>query len=565
MSAAVATLPMAYRVGTGMKPIMLLLGVAAAIAGGVVVALWSSGPTYGLLFAGLTNQDSSQVVQALDAAKVPYRLDPGSGAISVPADQVQSARLQLAGQGLPEGDDAGFAVMSKDPGFGVSQFMENARYQHALETELAKTITSLQAVGGARVHLAIPRQSAFVRDRPSSSASVFLQMKPGRRLESEQVTAIINLVASSVPELEAGQVTVVDQQGRLLSSPNSDDALGALPTKQFEFARRLEEDYVQRIEQLLTPLVGAGRVRAQVAVDVEMGVTEEAREKYTPESAVVRSENLAEQSSTNGAGTQGVPGALSNQPPAPGVVLPPGQAAGAQAAASTASTEPQSQSKQTTRKYEIDRTVSHTRLPAGRLKRLSVAVIVDNPPAAAAPAPATTAPADPAAQPAAVPAATPLSAEEVENLTRLVKDAVGFDQARGDSVNVMNAPFHPEVIEPIEPLEAAPIWEKPLVQDLIKLAAGLIVLLVLVFVVLRPLTRGLLASATASAVPIKAQLAPAQGEGAATSSAAGGSQAGVSNGTPLAYEQQVAQARTLVQQDPRRVAQVVKTWVAEDE
>jgi flagellar M-ring protein FliF len=564
MSAEAATLPMAYRVGTGMKPIMLLIGVAAAIAAGVGVAIWTKGPTYGLLFAGLTNQDSSQVVQALDAAKVPYKLDPGSGAISVPADQVQSARLQLAGQGLPEGDNAGFAVMSKDPGFGVSQFMENARYQHALETELAKTITSLQAVGGARVHLAIPRQSAFVRDRQSSSASVFLQMKPGRRLESEQVTAIINLVASSVPELEAGQVTVVDQQGRLLSSPNSDDALGALPTKQFEFARRLEEDYVQRIEQLLTPLVGAGRVRAQVAVDVEMGVTEEAREKYTPESAVVRSENLAEQSSTNGSGPQGVPGALSNQPPAPGVVLPPGQAAGAQAAANAASTDPQSLSKQTTRNYEIDRTVSHTRLPAGRLKRLSVAVIVDNPPAAAVPAPPADARADPAAPPAAAPTATPLSAEEVENLTRLVKDAVGFDQARGDSVNVMNAPFHAELIEPVEPLEAAPIWEKPWVQDLIKLTVGLIVLLILVFVVLKPLTRGLLASAKAAALPVRTLL-QAQGGAAAAGAGQGATQPGTANGAPLAYEQQVAQARTLVQQDPRRVAQVVKTWVAEDE
>lgn len=561
MSAEAATLPMAYRVGTGMKPIMLLVGVAAAIAAGVGVALWTKGPTYGLLFAGLTNQDSSQVVQALDAAKVPYKLDPGSGAISVPADQVQSVRLQLAGQGLPEGDDAGFAVMSKDPGFGVSQFMENARYQHALETELARTITSLQAVGGARVHLALPRQSAFVRDRQAPSASVFLQLKPGRRLESEQVTAIINLVASSVPELEAGQVTVVDQQGRLLSSPSSDDPLGSLPTKQFEFARRLEEDYVQRIEQLLTPLVGAGRVRAQVAVDVEMGVTEEAREKYTPESAVVRSENLSEQSSTNGSGPQGVPGALSNQPPAPGAVLPPGQAAGAQAAATAATNEPQSQSKQTTRNYEIDRTVSHTRLPAGRLKRLSVAVIVDNPPAAPAPAPAADAPADAAAPPAAAATATPLSAEEVENLTRLVKDAVGFDQARGDSVNVMNAPFHPELIEPLEPLEAAPIWEKPWVQDLIKLAAGLIVLLILVFVVLKPLTRGLLASAKAAALPVKAQLQPVPGEAAAQ----GAAQQGAANGKPLAYEQQVAQARTLVQQDPRRVAQVVKTWVAEDE
>ena len=559
MSAEAATLPFVYRVGSGMKPVMLLVGVAAAIAAGVAVALWSKGPTYGLLFAGLTSQDSAQVVQALDAAQVPYQLDPGSGAISVPADQVQSVRLQLAGQGLPEGD-AGFAVMSKDPGFGVSQFMENARYQHALETELARTISSLQAVGGARVHLALPRQSAFVRDRQSPSASVFLQLKPGRRLESEQVTAILNLVASSVPELEAGQVTVVDQQGRLLSSPSSEDALGALPTKQFEFARRLEEDYVQRIEQLLTPLVGPGRVRAQVAVDVEMGVTEEAREQYTPESAVVRSENLSEQTSGSGAGAQGVPGALSNQPPAPGVVLPPAQDATAEGTTVALAPEPQNVSTQTTRNYEIDRTVSHTRLPAGRLKRLSVAVIVDNPSPAATPTPAGEA----AAVPAAAVASTALSAEEVENMTRLVKDAVGFDEARGDSVNVMNAPFRPEVIEPVAPLDAIPIWERPWIQDLIKMVAGLIVLLLLVFVVLRPLVRGLLASAKAAAVPLKAQLA--QGEAAAGGVSQGGNNVAAAPGTrPLAYEQQIAQARSMVQQDPRRVAQVVKTWVAADE
>jgi flagellar M-ring protein FliF len=564
MSAEAATLPLGYRLGAGMKPVMLLVGVAAAIAAGVAVALWTKGPTYGLLFAGLTNQDSAQVVQALDAANVPYRLDPGSGAISVPVDQIQSVRLQLAGQGLPEGDDAGFAVISKDPGFGVSQFMENARYQHALETELARTITNLQAVGGARVHLALPRQSAFVRDRQSPSASVFLQLKPGRRLESEQVTAIVNLVASSVPELEADQVTVIDQQGRLLSSPGGEDPLGALPTKQFEFARRLEEDYVQRIEQLLTPLVGVGRVRAQVAVDVEMGVTEEAREQYSPDSAVVRSENLSEQSSSNGSGPQGVPGALSNQPPTPGVVLPPAQAEGAQAEGALAAagtpvpSEPQNVSKQATRNYEIDRTVSHTRLPAGRLKRLSVAVVVDNSPPTAAPVSAGDG-ADPAAAPAA---ATPLSAAEVENLTRLVKDAVGFDPARGDSVNVMNAPFHPEAIEPVEPFDPIPLWERPFVRDLIKLAVGLIMLLVLVFMVLRPLVRGLLASAKASAGSPKAMLSQTE---AAASAGAGGASAAAGMGKPLAYEQQVAQARSMVQQDPRRVAQVVKTWVAEDE
>jgi len=557
MSAEAATLPLPYRLGAGVKPVMLLVGVAAAIAAGVFVALWTKGPTYGLLFSGLGNQDSAAVVQALDAANIPYKLDPGSGAISVPAEQVQSVRLQLAGQGLPEGDDAGFAVMSKDPGFGISQFMESARYQHALETELARTITSLQAVGGARVHLALPRQSAFVRDRQSPSASVFLQMKPGRRLESEQVTAIVNLVASSIPELEADQVTVVDQQGRLLSSPDQGDPLGALPTKQFEFARRLEEDYVQRIEQLLTPLVGAGRVRAQVAVDVEMGVTEEAREQYTPESAVVRSENLAEQSSGAAGAAQGVPGALTNQPPAPTAVLPPGQAAAAQAAAA-AGTDAQSVSRQTTRNYEIDRTISHTRLPAGRLKRLSVAVIVDNPPP-----PAVTAPAegDPAA-PVPTPAPTPLSAQEVENLTRLVKDAVGFDENRGDSVNVMNAPFRPDAIEPIDPLDEIPIWERPMVRDLIKLGLGVLVLLLLVFMVLRPLVKGLLASAKAAAQPVQ-QIVQQTVEGAPVQVAQAGQPAAAAK--PLAYEQQVAQARSLVQQDPRRVAQVVKTWVAEDE
>ena len=212
--------------------------------------------------------------------------------------------------------------MSKDPGFGVSQFMEGARYQHALETELARTITNLQQIEGARVHLALPRQSAFVRDRRPPSASVFLQLKPGRRLESEQVTAISNLVASSIPELEAGQVTIVDQQGRLLSSPEGGDEFAARE-KQLEIARGMEERYTQRIEQLLAPLVGVGRVRAQVVADVELSTTEEAREQYRPESQIVRSEQLAEESSRGGSGTQGVPGALTNQPPTPGVALPP--------------------------------------------------------------------------------------------------------------------------------------------------------------------------------------------------------------------------------------------------
>jgi len=520
-----------------LRPLLMLVGVAAAVAAGVGVVLWSKEPTYSLLFGNLGQQDAVEISSALEASGVPYKIDPTSGAITVPADRVHDVRLQLAGQGLPEGD-GGFAVLSKDPGFGVSQFMEGARYQYALEGELARTIKNLQAVEGARVHLAMPRQSAFIRDRRPPSASVFLQLKPGRRLESGQVTAIGNLVASSIPELEATQVTIVDQQGRLLSAPQGNDEFAARD-KQLEIARNTEERFTQRIEQLLTPLIGPGRVRAQVVADVEMSSTEEAREQYRPESQVVRSEQSAEETSRNGSGPQGIPGALTNQPPTPGTALPPGASAAATPAAPAApatpgTAPPDNTSKQSTRNYEIDRTVAYTKLPAGRIKRLTVAVLVDNFRSTDEEGTVTE---------------TPVAAEQIENMTRLVKDAVGFDQARGDSVNVINASFKGEpAAEEVQP-EVIPLWERPLVRDLAKLLAGLIALLALVFVVLRPLIRGLLAAPVLNYLPNSDQAALP-----ATPAA-----------VPLDYDAQVQQARSLVAQDPRRVAQVVKTWVGNDE
>ena len=538
MSTEAAALPRPSIIPPSLKPLALLIGIAAAVAAGVVIVLWSKEPTYSMLYGNLGQQDAAQIAQALDTNNIQYKLDGGT--ISVPADRVHDARLKLAAQGLPEGD-GGFAVMSKEPGFGVSQFMEGARYQHALETELARTISNLQAIEGARVHLALPRQSAFVRDRRPPSASVFLQMKPGRRLESEQVTAIVNLVASSIPELEADQVTVVDQQGRLLSAPEGSDELAARE-KQLEIARGMEERYTQRVEQLLAPLVGPGRVRAQVVADVELSTTEEAREQYRPESQIVRSEQTAEESSRNGSGPQGVPGALTNQPPAPGVALPPGVAAGAQAASAdpaVQSPSPDNTSRQATRNYEIDRTVAYTRQPAGRLKRLTVAVLVDNLRTTDEEGEVTE---------------TALTPEQLENMTRLVKDAVGFDQARGDSVNVVNASFKGELTpEEVTPDEI-PLWERPLVRDVAKLLAGLIVLLVLVLMVLRPLIKGLLATPRVAYVP--AALA-----GGAQGSLPGGQAAG----PPLDYDGQISQARSMVTQDAARVAQVVKTWVGDDE
>src|ERR1700722_8295222 len=304
------------RVALNLRPLMLLLGIAAAVAAGVTVVLWWRGPSWSLLYGNLSDSDASSVVQALQTSGIEYKLDNNSGAIMVPAERVHDARLQLASQGLPQGKNSSFELMNKDPGFGVSQFMESARYQYALESELARTISSLQAVEAARVHLAIPQQSAFVRDRRPPSASVLLQLRAGHRIAPEQVSAIVHLVASSIPELDSDQVTVVDQQGRLLSSPKAGDA--AVAAEQFEAAHRIEDTYITHIEQLITPMVGDGRVRAQVTVDLDPTASEQAQEQYKPDGTVVRSEQASEENSRGGSGSGGVPGALSNQPPSGG-------------------------------------------------------------------------------------------------------------------------------------------------------------------------------------------------------------------------------------------------------
>jgi flagellar M-ring protein FliF len=542
--------------GFNPRPLLLLVGIAAAVAAGVAVMLWWQGPNWSLLYGNLEANDASQVVQALQTSGIKYKLSDDTGAVMVPAEDVHAARLKLAAQGLPEGSSSGLDLINKDSGIGVSQFMENARYQYALETELARTISSLRSVAAARIHLAITQQSAFVRDRHPVSASVFLQLRPGGRLESEQVQAIIHLVASSIPDLSADQVTVVDQQGRLLSQPVSTQS--ALQTEQFTAAQRVEDSYVQRIEQLLVPLVGAGKVRAQVTVDLETNENEQSHEEYKPDSAVVRSEQTSEQTGPGAAGAAGVPGALTNQPPAGGTVAAaapvpsaaparagaPGAAAGAApngnanaaAAAAGATTPgaatPENVSKQETRNFEINRTLSYSRQPGGSIKRVTVAVLLDNVAKVGADGKAS---------------AQALTAPQIDNITKLVKNAVGFDEARGDSVSVVNEAFHQDNAE-LKP-ESTPLWQRPMVQDIARLALGALVLLAIALGVLRPLIRNLTAHAASPALA-----AAAAGEAGPVASA----------GTPtLAYEQQVVQAKNLVTQDPKRVAQVVKTWVGE--
>ena len=268
--------------GFNLRPLLLLVGIAAAVAVGVAVVNWWQGPSWSLLYGNLEANDASQVVQALQNSGIKYKLSDTSGAIMVPADQVHSARLKLASQGLPAGSASGLDLLSRDSGIGVSQFMETARYNYALEAELARTISSLRNVAAARVHLALSQQSAFVRDRRPASASVLLQVRSGAALEPEQIQAIVHLVASSIPELSADQVTVVDQQGRLLSSPGTPGS--TIQAEQFAAAHRVEDSYVRRIEGLLEPLVGPGRVRAQVTVDLDPNEAEETHETYKPDS-----------------------------------------------------------------------------------------------------------------------------------------------------------------------------------------------------------------------------------------------------------------------------------------
>jgi flagellar M-ring protein FliF len=407
-----------------------------------------------------------------------------------------------------------------------------------------------------------------------------VQLKAGRRLEQEQVQAIVNLVASSVPDLHANQVTVIDQQGHLLTTPQgSDDS--SLREERFQVVQRMEDDYEQRIESIVTPIVGVGRVRAQVVAQVDSSTTEQATEDYKPGSQIVRSEQESQNINRDATQGGGVPGALSNQPPAIGVAQPPPPnkpaaatpAAPAAAAAPTqatadasasASSAPDNVSSQSTKNYEIDRTVAYTRQPAGQLKRLTVAVVVDDMPVIGKDG-----------KPAK---GRSLTDAELAHITTLVKDAVGFDQNRGDSVNVVNASFRNDAPPVDTTLEKVPMWETPLFRDMAKLAAGVIVLLVLSLAVLRPMikalmpsaqTRGLLAGPGDTVTISGAGGAAALAGGVPHHHAHGGEAGGGAHAPPAApavpYDQQITNARALVNQDPKRVAQVVRNWVSVDE
>ncbi len=538
----------------GVRQAGILLGLALAVSAGVAIALWSQSPTLRVLFPSVDPTEMNAIVGVLESTQILYKLDSSSGALLVDAGRLQEAQMLLAGQGLPRSKGVSLDSMYEGVGYSTSQFMESKFYTHALERKLADVVSGLTTVKSAEVTLGLPKQSAFVRTRKEPTASVVLQLYPGRSLEAGQVKAIVHLVASSVPGLATSNVTLLDQTSTLLSGDTKGDTLGAATT-QLEYKNKLERSLAENIDALLLPIMGMGRFRTQVVAQLDFSEQEETRERFDPQSQVVRSEKVQERE-TGGSGATGVPGALSNQP------APRAQEAGENADNVTRNT-----SKDRVLNYEMDRTISRTRATRGKIQRLSVAVVLDY---ADAPPPLVEE-ADPDAveNTAAVEAddkpveatKVPLSEAQLEEIRLLIREAVGFDEARGDRVNLINSKF--QEAPPPQEYSAPPLWEQAWVIEIGKFVVAALVILIIALRVLRPLVQGLIQShqvqvavgAAAAAAP--ALMAPGEDDSSEDGGGVLAAPAGVKD--PLLLAQELATT------DPKRIAQVVKDWVSHDE
>lgn len=518
--------------------LLLMMGGAAAIVALMAsVWFWGQKPEYRVLFANYSDRDGGAIVAALQQMNVPYQVADGGGAIMVPAQQVHEVRLKLASQGLPKGGGVGFELMENQK-LGISQFLEQVNFQRALEGELARTIQALANVQAARVHLAMPKASVFLRDQQKPTASVLLNLHPGRALEAQQVSAIVHLVASSVPELPVANVTVVDQNGNLLSDTSKPKGANQLDPTQLKYVEDMQQSIARRIESIITPIVGEANVRAEVSAEIDFSTSEQAAETYrpnqTPESTVIRSQHQSETQSTGSASASGVPGALSNQPPqnATAPVTKPQGAPNAPPAANA--TPPGSRSKDSVVNYEVDKTLKITQQPMGGIKRLSVAVVVNH------------------KQETGKDGKTKFRAltdEEKASITDLVKEAMGYNKDRGDTLNVVNSAFAQAAPAAIEEL---PLWKQPeniaLAKDAGRylLMAGVIAWLY--FTQLKPLLARMRAPVQVAAVatgPIETML-----DDTPALPAAG-----------AARVSDLDNARQIARDDPRMVANVVKNWV----
>jgi flagellar M-ring protein FliF len=531
------------------------MGLAAALAASIALIigllLWSSAPEYKVLFSNLSERDAGTITTVLQQMNAPYKTEAG-GTLLVPSDQVYDLRFKLAAQGLPKGGAVGFEAMDSAK-LGMTQFQEQVAFQRGMEGELARTVQALAPVESARVHLAIPKPSVFIRDKQNPSASVLVNLHPGRTLDPGQVQAIVHLVSSSVPELSPNNVTVVDQSGKLLTNKSDSQSAQGLNDSQLDYIRQMEGYYAQRIEAIVSPIVGQGNVKAEVRADLDFSESEATSESYkpnpTPDAQAIRSQQSVEDLNTAGsAPAQGVPGALTNQPPGP-ATAPLSAAKGANSGANVGAGQSQSggnsSRKENTTNFELDKTIRHTKEPLGRVKRLSVAVVVNYKAGAKEAGGAVAKP-------------TPLTPAELVQINNLVKESMGFSQTRGDTVNVVNAAFTESKVE----LDI-PLWKDPdnvgMAKSLLKNLLIFGLAFYLVFGVLRPILRDM----------SKPREADVSASGYADLAHGGGvhGMAGVEGDgqTPAdSYAEILAKVRNYAKSDPKVTADIVKEWMAKE-
>ncbi len=544
-AAQTATIPFSLETLNQLTPNQKLGGlVAVAVAIAVLVGawMWSKNVEYSILFSNISERDGGQIITSLQQMNVPYKFSEGGGAILVPAAQVHDARLQLASQGLPKGGLVGFEVMETQK-LGASQFLEQVNYQRALEGELARSIQSLQAVQGARVHLAIPKASAFLRDEQKPTASVVVSLYPGRVLEPSQIAGVVHLVASSVPQLTPNNISVIDQNGNLISRAIDASRDAGLDPTQLKYLRDLELSTIKRIEAILEPITGVGNVRAQVAADVDFAQTEQMAETYTPNptpNTAIRSQQTAESGNAT-PGAIGVPGALSNQPPVPATApLTTPAAPGTPGAANTTNgLQPINSSRNATTNYELDKTIKHTKGGSGAIKRLSVAVVINHKKSAP--------------DKEGKVKSSPMSTAEMQQINELVREAMGYNKGRGDTLNVANVSFTPDEREIIP---EAPFWKNPellaMARESVKYIVVALVALLLWNKILKPLFQTWMKAAEEKRRMLELANQEKEIEQGMTS-------------PRREYDAKLAGARDLAKQDPKMVANVIKGWVSGNE
>jgi flagellar M-ring protein FliF len=515
------------------QKLVFMVAVASAIALSIGSWLWlTQAPEYRVLYSNISDRDGGPVIASLQQMNIPYKMAEGGGAILVPGNQVYEVRLRLAAQGLPKGSVVGFELMENQR-LGTSQFLEQVNYQRALEGELTRTIQALSSVQAARVHLAIPKPSVFVREQQKPTASVLLTLHPGRVLDGAQVSGIVHLLSSSVPELSVKNVTIVDQSGNLLSGSSDGGVQTGLNPSQLEYLRLLEQSLAKRIEDILSPMVGIENVRARVTADVDFSQSEQTAEIFkpngTPEEAAIRSQQSTETNGGAGQSATGVPGALSNQPP--GAASAPITApAGVPASAAVGGTGGNAH-KESTINYEVDKTVKVVRQAVGGVKRLSAAVVVNYRKITDKDGKVTT---------------KPLTAQEMAQINDLVKDAMGFSAQRGDAVNVVNTSF--SVAEEL----SIPLWKD---QEVISLGKELLRNLVIVVIALLLFFKVFLPTLKEIFAALPPPRAKEVEDAAETSEHREAARA------QNAYEDNLRTAKELAKSEPRIVASVVREWI----